>query len=412
MNSPFAAYNSSQGTEREESERLSSLWEYKILDSSPERSFDELAEAAAKSCGTPYALITFVDKDRQWFKAKIGIDLQETGREDSFCQFCIQNAGHILEIPDTREYEEFKENPLVTGCPYIRFYAGAPIQVKNGHFVGTVCVLDQRPRTLSSEQRRILQILADRACDEMENRLALLDQEKRQQQETSRKVLESEIEERQRIGQELHDGVVQSLAAARMQLTMAMDEERSQEERKMALARLGRIIDQASDEIRGVGHSLMGKKVREKGFQNALKGLVHDYDGVEGVPVIEVRLQPFDEELDEIEALNLFRVAQEFVHNSIKHASASRISIQAGMKRKQFWMLLEDDGKGLDSDTVISKGGSGNMEYRIHSLGGQCEWNSTPGQGFSLKITLDRRWKESLEAYAFYPNDEHNMGSA
>ena len=142
----------------DETARLAALRRYRILDTEPELAFDDLALLASHICETPIALITLVDADRQWFKARTGIDTSETPRAISFCAHAIRQADLFI-VPDTRNDERFRDNPFVTGGPFVRFYAGAPLVTPDGHALGTLCVIDSVPRTLTTEQREALDAL-------------------------------------------------------------------------------------------------------------------------------------------------------------------------------------------------------------------------------------------------------------
>lgn len=152
-----------------EARRLKVLWQYEVLDTVPEEVFDDLVELASAVCDAPIALISLVDESRQWFKAKVGLSTNETSRDVSFCAHAIMQPGLFI-VPDATKDQRFADNPLVIAEPRIRFYAGAPLVTPDGHALGTLCVLDQRPRELTEAQRKALQVLARLAVTQLELR--------------------------------------------------------------------------------------------------------------------------------------------------------------------------------------------------------------------------------------------------
>jgi GAF domain-containing protein len=137
-------------------QRLATLGEYALLDSPSEALFNSLAGLAARLCATPISMIALVDRDRHLFKASVGLnDLSSTVCESAFCAQAITSNG-IVEIPDALLDARFVDDPLVRNDPYIRFYAAAPLTVAGGQTLGTLCVIDREPRTLSAEQRSAL----------------------------------------------------------------------------------------------------------------------------------------------------------------------------------------------------------------------------------------------------------------
>ena len=164
----MTAQNAAPAVSGDEAARLEALRRYRILDTEPERSFDDLTLLASYICGTPMALITLVDADRQWFKSRVGISLSETARAVSFCAHAIEHRDLFI-VPDARHDHRFHDNPFVTGEPEIRFYAGAPLVTPDGHALGTLCVLDRMPRTLTREQLEALTAL----CRQTEGQLEL-----------------------------------------------------------------------------------------------------------------------------------------------------------------------------------------------------------------------------------------------
>ena len=156
-------------TEREQ-ERLDALRDYRILDTPPEQAFDDLTALAAYVCDVPIALVSLVDTDRQWFKSKLGLEATETSRDVSFCAHAILQDS-ILVVQDTHLDARFAANPLVTSEPNIRFYAGVPLLTPEALPLGTLCVIDHKPRELNAAQIRTLEGIARQVVTQLELRL-------------------------------------------------------------------------------------------------------------------------------------------------------------------------------------------------------------------------------------------------
>jgi GAF domain-containing protein len=152
-----------------ETRRLKVLWQYDVLDTVPEEVFDDLTELAARICEAPIALISLIDENRQWFKAKVGVTLNETSRDISFCSHAIKQQDLFI-IPDATKDERFANNPLVISDPKIRFYAGAPLITPDGYALGSLCVIDKVPRELRAEQKQALRVLARHVMTQLELR--------------------------------------------------------------------------------------------------------------------------------------------------------------------------------------------------------------------------------------------------
>ncbi len=160
-----------------DSERVAVLRAHQILDTLPEADYDDLVQLASHICGTPIALISLIDADRQWFKARVGIDAPETSRTHSFCSHAIcEPERDVFVVNDARTDPRFARNPLVTGDPNIRFYAGTPLITHDGWALGTLCIIDRQPRELTKEQTAALVMLRRHVVNALELRRLVSEQ--------------------------------------------------------------------------------------------------------------------------------------------------------------------------------------------------------------------------------------------
>ena len=154
-----------------EEARLETLRKYQILDTAAEKVFDDITALVANVCQTPISFLSFVDRDRQWFKSNVGVPARETSRDIAFCAHAIM-GDDLFVVPDTLADERFAKNPLVCNDPNIRFYAGMPLMTPEGHAIGTLCVIDRVPRELSQQQKDKMRALAQSAMMLLEVRRA------------------------------------------------------------------------------------------------------------------------------------------------------------------------------------------------------------------------------------------------
>jgi len=160
-----------------EKERLAVLKEYNILDTIKEEEFNRLVKLASLICEVPIALVSLIDEDRQWFKARVGIDVEQTPRDISFCQHAIM-TNDLFEVEDATKDERFKNNPLVTGFPNIKFYAGYPLKDPQGYNLGTLCTIDRVPKKLDKNKSLALKLLAEEVVSQIVSRRNNLENKK------------------------------------------------------------------------------------------------------------------------------------------------------------------------------------------------------------------------------------------
>ena len=170
-------------TPANEEQRLEELRRYTLLDTPPEKAFDDITKLAARIFRAPISMVTLIDEDREWFKSCFGLETREVARGAAFCAYAIM-SDEVLIVPDAREDPRFSGSPLVTGDPHIRFYAGAPLKTSNGLNLGTLCIIDTKPRRPSRGSMATLAALAQMVVDEIELRYQI--GERRREVETLR----------------------------------------------------------------------------------------------------------------------------------------------------------------------------------------------------------------------------------
>ncbi len=350
-----------------ERERLCELRRYGILDTDREREFDELVEIVAEICEAPVSVINFIDDGRQWFKAEVGLGVRSTPLETSLCGHAILQ-GDYIEIPDTLEDARMADNPLCTSDPGFRFYAGSVLKGANGLPLGTLCVLDHKPRALSEHQRKVLRVISRHIMRELDLRVAL-DREQ---------MLRREVDHR----------VKNSLASIGALLSM--------KSRRESDVGARRALEDASSRIRSLSslhaelHELDGQASVslislftriETDLQQLLPG------GIELTIVVgDVRVGP---EL----ANSLVLIVNEFVANSVKHAfGAGPGSVKVGIEaQSDRWSLVcRDSGTAGAAAAERAAQGSGLGTRVIQSIASSMnivpQWRAN-GDGMELRMS-------------------------
>lgn len=411
MNAPLPA---------DEEERLRILRRYKIIDSGSDQVFDDLTALAAHICQAPIALISLIDEDRQWFKSKVGLATSETSRDISFCAHAILQPSLFI-VEDALSDERFATNPLVLADPEIRFYAGAPLVSPEGHALGTLCVIDNKPRQMSPEHRQALSVLSRHVSAQLELRRktaeltesvaerdrvqAALERaneelEERVRQRTdelttsyarlallSRAMLRAQESERRNIARELHDEVGQLLTGLKLLLDIATSKETGS---APEVAEAKRLAQDLMQRIRQLSLNLRPHVLDDLGLRAALEWHCRRVSGQSQIPV-QCDLRLGDERFDTEVETGAFRIVQEALTNVVRHAQASRISIGLWEEDGHLCVEVKDDGTGFDVEAALAghnSNGLSGIRERVHLLNGTLDLHSTPAKGTTVLARL------------------------
>src|SRR6202011_2552841 len=303
-----------------EQERVSELDSYAILDTPAEPSFDELTSLAAYICATPISLVSLVDKDRMWFKSKVGLAVSEIPRIDGFCSSAICDEV-MLVVPDAAANPRLANHPLVTSDPKLRFYAGAPLITPRGYRIGTLCVIDTVPRDLRAKQIEALKSLASTVITQLELRRLV----KNAKENLTGLLLKAQDEERRRIARELHDSTGQVLAGLSMLIGQMQKESSTANLAKFEQCR--EMIGTAATEIRNLSYLLHPPFIEEIGLAAAVAEYAAGFAKRSGLN-IQVEISPEVGRLSENIEITLFRIIQEALGNVHRHSGSTAAVIR------------------------------------------------------------------------------------
>ncbi len=371
--------------------RIENLLSYGILDTEEENDFNELAELVAQICNCPYALISFIDQERQWFKARRNVNMKVCPRNLSICSHTILQED-VMVIKDTKKDQRFFDNPLATGVYKISFYAGVPIISAEGFKIGTVCAMDKRPKlAFTNDQKNNLRIISHQVATLLE-----LNKKNKQAEVSSdalvageKKIVQLSItehdEERSFIANELHENFAQTLAATKLYLDFA---EKSKELSSYYIKKSKSNILQIIKEIIALSKSMLPSTFEGADYLEFIKELLHEY-GLQNN--LEIRFR-HDGNLNcyiSNTGLTIFRIIQYQLKNAnVCGAKNLSINIKTG---KSIRLEFVDDGK--NSDEFESERGMllQHIETRIGILNGTVNV-SLDKQGHNLvRIEIPRQ---------------------
>jgi signal transduction histidine kinase len=335
-----------------EEERLRTLDEYGILDSEQEAVFDNITQVASKICEVPIALVSLVDHRRQWFKSKVGLDAPETPRDIAFCTHAILE-DEILEVEDASKDERFHDNPLVTEAPYIRFYAGVPLNAHNNTKLGTLCVISDKPHKLDDSQRELLQVLAKDVVSKLElkRQAKILSNASRVQKHLIQSLEQSNVE-LEALSYRLMNELSTPIDNVSKQLQALIEDESIGQANKAVLAS----SDTTLDTIQTVISSMLDHARLKTSYEHPepinIRTLVADLSRqMNWSDSFEMDVQDIEVSLPRIP---LSTVLSNIISNSIKHhhKSHGKVSLTATDQGDSYLIKISDDGPGLPKEVV------------------------------------------------------------
>lgn len=407
----------------QESLRLNTLQLTCLLDTPPEGEFDELAALAADICQTPIALVSLVDHNRQWFKSLIGLDVRETHRNAAFCAHAILNP-ELLVVEDAMTDLRFQDNPLVQGAPFIRFYAGMPLVTENGQALGTLCVIDLKPRALDERQANALKTLGRQCARLLDLRLKMADlNQVITQSEDFANRLKSSLRKLEQSNQDLEDFafvashdlreplrkihmfsdlLTQHLGAERDEKTMDYLERLRAAAKRMDMM-VGDLLDLARIKSQG-------GKFEQFSLDQLLENLKSDLEEDLQKLGATLSLEPFGHLEGDPNQIRLLFV--NLISNSLKYRKPDappqiNIRPKSGADHPELWLEVADNGIGFEpqhAETIFTlfKRLHGKESYEGTGIGlalcrriaqrhgGSIEAMGAPGQGAVFTLRLPR----------------------
>ena len=389
-----------------EEERLRKLKGYHVLDTLPEAQFDAITRLAAYICNTPISLISLIDENRQWFKSRQGLEAPETPRDVAFCAHAIHRPDSVFVVENPAEDPRFSDNPLVTGYPEVRFYAGAPLVTHDGYALGTLCVIDHKPRNLSESQLDALRSLASEVITQLELRQKVEELELLQSQ------LELQKQEAERFAHLVSHDLKSPLRAMVSLVDLIREESKNSlnAHAEEALIHLEKKATQAYSLVDGIlKHTLSSSRGPDYQLLD-LELFVDEVVAFCSAPKdvfihTEIAAQAWKSD-----PVMLQQILQNLINNAIKYNDKEQAMISVRVREtpsQELCIEVEDNGPGIpekyrervflmfqtlnNSDRFGQKGtgiGLNTVKTLCERLNGRVELNSAPGEGSVFRIYL------------------------
>jgi len=389
----------------DDNRRLKELYRYEVLDTSYEDEFNDVVQLAATICNTPIALVSLIDQQRQWFKAKLGIEANEFPRDISFCGHTINADTAVFEVSDATKDERFLDNPLVVESPYIRFYTGIPLINNNGFKVGTISVMDTQPRILNEVQIFTLQTLARQVVKLLDQNL--LNKQLEQQQEKLQQQMEMQNRILSIIAHDVRNPIGAVKSIIELNAKKILSQHDSVELMNMAgkqidgtVELLNNLVDWGSMQMRGKGFE------KEKVHMRTLVSNMFKSFEIMASLKSNIMVNLVDEDLFLKSEINSMRfILRNLISNANKFTKEGVITVYAHKEDNQIMMSVSDTGVGMteeiqsklfDGEHYQSTTGTGNEKGSglgliltkdfIQILGGTIKVESIVGKGTSVYL--------------------------
>ncbi len=372
----------------DEALRLQDLFSYNILDTDSEKEFDELVELAASICNCPVSMVTFIDEKRQWFKAKIGVEYEESERDVSFCSHAILEDD-VMVVEDALLDERFKNNPFTKLDKPVRFYAGAPIVSPEGFKLGTLCVINHTPKKLTQLQERTLVILSNQITRLLELRKKSASLRKRAEQiielkeQSVNQVLQDHELEKQQIAEEIQEQIAQEVAACRLYIGIAEESDSMRTSYlKKVNEKLGKVITDMRKISRLLTPAVLANVPLEDIVSDYIKNIQQD------LPFqlqLNTKGNPLFTSMDI--NLTLFRVFEIWINNLKNRTDVSNVQVSFAYNGS-VQLNIENDSTSYGMEEVEMDIMRSAIDARINHLQGSISLQHIKGGGTALHITM------------------------
>jgi signal transduction histidine kinase len=395
-------------TPANETERLQTLQEFSILDTLPEKEYDDITQLASQICNTPISLISLIDENRQWFKSRFGLGATETPRDHAFCAHAINDPDNILVVPDSREDSRFHDNPLVTGEPHVIFYTGVPLISELGFPLGSLCVIDTEPKKLDKFQLQALKSLSNQVVSLFELRRSKMLLER------AKNDLEDRNEELERFAYvAAHDiksplNNISSLAGI-----LLRDFSKSEESQEKAILNM---IKTSSLKLRSLVDGILEHSKSEKLlFQNReqleLGALIKELIGLFSSQGAHTFIYPTERHDIFVNKTAIEQILINLISNGIKYNDKEDVLIEICFEEsiECYTFQVKDNGKGiaaeyqdkifqifevLDNEDRFGERGNGiglsTVKKLVEGQGGKLNVSSELGVGSRFEFTIER----------------------